>query len=78
MSEAGLKRACLDVEARFGGGFDEEDARLPPARVALLGGDLPPLHQVRLVAHQHNDNVQAALGAHLLHPPRRVHERRAV
>ena len=70
--------ACLDVESRLGRGFDEEHARLAPARVPLLGGHLPPLHKVRLVAHQHNHHVRAALGAHLLHPPRRVHKRRAV
>lgn len=36
---------------------------------------LPLVHQVRLVSNQHDDDVAAALRAHLLHPPLDVEER---
>ena len=40
-----------------------------------LGGDLPLLGQVGLVADQHDDHVGATLGAHVVNPLGRLVER---
>ena len=72
------RNSHLNVEARLGRGFDEHDVELPSARVALLDAHPALVHQVGLVAHQYDDHVRAALGAHFLDPARSGEERRAV
>jgi hypothetical protein len=43
--------------------------------LALLRGDLALVVQVRLVAHEHNDDVVAALGSDIVDPLPRILER---
>ena len=59
-------------------GLDEHDVQLARLGIALLDRHLPLVHQVCLVAHQHDDHIAAALRPHLLHPPLDVEEGLAV
>lgn len=68
----------LDVVSGLGAGLNAHDAELLCALVEVLGCDLALVVQVRLVAHQHDDDVLAALVAHVVDPLGRVEEGGAV
>lgn len=58
----------LHVVAGFGARLDEHDVQLFGLAFALLGGHLPFVGQIRFVADQHDDDVGAAFGAHIVDP----------
>lgn len=62
------------IVARLGAGLYEHDVQLARLAIAVLGGHLPLVRQVRLVADEHDDDVRAALCAHVIDPLRRLVE----
>ena len=58
----------FDVVAGLGRRLDEHDVELLGLALAVLGGDLSLVAQVRLVPHQHYDDVRAALRPHVVDP----------
>lgn len=73
-----LAEQCLDVMPSLGGGLDKHNVEFFGFLLALLGGDLPPVVQIGLVAHQHDDNIVTALGADIVDPLVGIQERVAV
>lgn len=74
-SRVSRSRAHLfDIVAGLGAGLDEHDVQLLRLALALLGGHLPLVGQIGLVAHQHDDDVGAALRAHIIDPLGRLVE----
>ena len=65
----------LDVVAELGAGLDEHEVVLLGLVLALLGGDLALVVQVRLVAYQDDDDVVPPLGPHVVYPLLGVLER---
>jgi len=64
----------LDVVADLGARLDKHEVVLAGLLLALLRRHLALLVQVRLVADQNDDDVVAALGAHVVDPFSRVLE----
>ena len=58
----------LDVVAGLGRCLDEHDIELLGLALAVLGGDLPLVAQVSLVADEHDDHVGTALRPHVVDP----------
>lgn len=58
----------LDVVAQLGARLDEHQIVLLGLILALLCRNLALLVQIRLVAHEDDDDVVAALGPHIINP----------
>lgn len=58
----------LDVVAELGTRLDEHEVVLLGFVLALLRRDLALVVQIRLVAHEHDDDVVAALRSHVVDP----------
>ena len=58
----------LDVVAGLGRRLDEHDVELLGLALAVLGGDLPLVREVRLVPHQHDDHIRPALRPNVVDP----------
>lgn len=64
----------LDVVAQFRARLDEHEVVFACLVLALLRCHLALVVEVRLVAHQHNDDVVPSLGPHIVYPLPRVLE----
>lgn len=64
----------LDVVAELGARLDKHEVVLLGLVLALLRRHLALVVEIRLVADQHDDDVVAALGAHVVYPFPRVLE----
>ena len=58
----------FNIISRFSASLNEHDVELLRLAVAVFGGDLALVRQVRLVAHQHDDHVGPTLRAHVVDP----------
>ena len=70
-----LLEECLDVMSQLSAGLDKHQVVLLGFLLALLGRHLPLVVQIRLVAHQDNDDVVASLCPYVVYPLLRVLER---
>mmetsp|Transcript_6813 Transcript_6813/g.26330 ORF Transcript_6813/g.26330 Transcript_6813/m.26330 type:complete len:322 (+) Transcript_6813:165-1130(+) len=73
-----LLEELLDVVARLRAGLHEHDPVRARLVLALLDGNRPPVRHVRLVSHEHDQHVVAALIAHILDPLGCVQKRRTI
>ena len=64
--------------AQLSTGLDKHEVVLLGLFLALLRGDLTFVVQIRLVAHQHDNDIVSALGPDIVNPLPRVLERLCV
>ena len=58
----------FDVVTGFGARLDKHDVELAGFTFAFFCGDLTFVREVSLVAYQHDDDVTAAFGSHVVDP----------
>lgn len=63
-----LQERLLNIESSFCGSFEEYQSILLRKSLALLGADLSPVVQVRLVTDEHDHYVRIAVLSYLFQP----------